>query len=35
MTLDEDVYKDAKAFDPSRYSRGEPHPVAQFGFGRR
>jgi len=35
MTLDETVYKNATVFDPSRYFRGEPHPVAQFGFGRR
>ncbi|KAF8885537.1 cytochrome P450 [Gymnopilus junonius] len=35
MTLDEDVYKNPHIFDPSRYLRGEPHPVGQFGFGRR
>ena len=35
ITLDEDVYKDPHTFDPSRYLRGEPHPVGHFGFGRR
>ncbi|PPQ76379.1 hypothetical protein CVT26_015387 [Gymnopilus dilepis] len=35
MTLDEDVYKDPHTFDPSRYLRGEPRPVGQYGFGRR
>ncbi|KAF8885538.1 cytochrome P450 [Gymnopilus junonius] len=35
ITLDEDVYQEPHAFDPSRYLRGEPHPVGQFGFGRR
>lgn len=35
ITLDEDVYKNPHFFDPSRYLRGEPYSVAQFGFGRR
>jgi len=35
ITLDEDVYKDPHTFDPSRYLRGEPHPIGHFGFGRR
>ncbi|KAF8885567.1 cytochrome P450 [Gymnopilus junonius] len=35
ITLDEDVYRDPHKFDPSRYLRGEPHPVGHFGFGRR
>ncbi|PPR02813.1 hypothetical protein CVT26_009599 [Gymnopilus dilepis] len=35
MTLDEDIYQEPRRFDPSRYLRGEPHPVGQFGFGRR
>jgi len=35
MALDEDIYKDPHTFDPTRYGRGEPKPIAQFGFGRR
>ncbi|KDR72342.1 hypothetical protein GALMADRAFT_769658 [Galerina marginata CBS 339.88] len=35
ITLDEDVYKNPHTFNPSRYLHGEPHPVGQFGFGRR
>ncbi|KAF4615708.1 hypothetical protein D9613_012506 [Agrocybe pediades] len=35
ITLDEAVYEHPHTFDPERYLRGEPHPVAQFGFGRR
>lgn len=29
------TYKNPEAFDPSRFTRGEPYPVANFGFGRR
>lgn len=40
MTLDENIYKDASAFDPTRFlpkpaGRSEPYPVGTFGFGRR
>ncbi|KAF8885565.1 cytochrome P450 [Gymnopilus junonius] len=35
ITLDGDVYKEPRIFDPSRYLRGEPYPVGHFGFGRR
>ncbi|KDR72308.1 hypothetical protein GALMADRAFT_102042 [Galerina marginata CBS 339.88] len=35
ITLDEDIYKNPHTFTPSRYLHGEPHPVGQFGFGRR
>ncbi|KAF8156552.1 cytochrome P450, partial [Crassisporium funariophilum] len=35
ITLDEDVYKNPRVFDPSRYLREEPHPVGAFGYGRR
>lgn len=35
MTHDPRVYRDPDTFDPDRYLRGEPHPVGQWGFGRR
>ncbi|TFK33315.1 cytochrome P450, partial [Crucibulum laeve] len=40
ISLDETVYEDPSAFNPSRYlprplGREEPYPVSQFGFGRR
>ncbi|KAG5642591.1 hypothetical protein DXG03_002515 [Asterophora parasitica] len=40
MTLDEDVYANPRAFNPSRYlpkpeGNSEPHPNGPFGFGRR
>lgn len=35
MALDEDVYSDPHKFDPTRYLRGEPHLISQYGFGRR
>ncbi|KAF8073623.1 cytochrome P450 [Lyophyllum atratum] len=40
MSLDENVYADASAFEPTRFlpsplGRGEPYPVGPFGFGRR
>ncbi|KAF9456731.1 cytochrome P450, partial [Collybia nuda] len=40
MSLNENVYSDPHTFNPSRYlpepmGKGEPYPVAHFGFGRR
>ncbi|KAJ8081660.1 hypothetical protein PM082_007506 [Marasmius tenuissimus] len=40
MSLDEDVYSNPKAFDPSRFlpkpeGKGEPRFVGAWGFGRR
>ncbi|KAF8073626.1 cytochrome P450 [Lyophyllum atratum] len=40
MTLDENVYQNPFAFEPTRFlpsplGRGEPHPIGPFGFGRR
>ncbi|KAF9469506.1 cytochrome P450 [Collybia nuda] len=40
MSLDDKVYSDPLAFNPSRYlpkpvGLGEPRPVAHYGFGRR
>lgn len=40
MTLNEDVYAEPFEFNPDRFlpkpiGRGEPHPSASFGFGRR
>ncbi|KAF8063986.1 cytochrome P450 [Lyophyllum atratum] len=40
MSLDENVYANASAFEPTRFlpsplGRGEPYPVGPFGFGRR
>ncbi|KAH9977451.1 cytochrome P450 [Russula compacta] len=40
MTLDPKVYTDPFKYDPTRYfpkplGRGEPHPAASWGFGRR
>ncbi|KAK1228114.1 hypothetical protein PQX77_008849 [Marasmius sp. AFHP31] len=40
MSIDEDVYSNPEAFDPSRFlpkpeGKGEPHFTAVWGFGRR
>ncbi|CAN8100632.1 unnamed protein product [Discula destructiva] len=35
MCSDPETYTDPETFDPSRYERGEPPPVGNFGFGRR
>jgi cytochrome P450 len=35
MCSNPETYADPDVFDPGRYERGEPHPVGNFGFGRR
>ncbi|KAF9456739.1 cytochrome P450 [Collybia nuda] len=40
MALNENTYSDPHTFNPSRYlskpiGKGEPYPIAHFGFGRR
>ncbi|KAK8024041.1 hypothetical protein PG993_012107 [Apiospora rasikravindrae] len=35
MATDAGTYKNPSVFDPSRYERGEPYPLGNFGFGRR
>ncbi|KAK6839611.1 hypothetical protein PG987_005477 [Apiospora arundinis] len=35
MAMDAGTYKNPLIFDPSRYDRGEPYPLGNFGFGRR
>ena len=35
MATDAGTYKNPHVFDPSRYDRGEPYPLGNFGFGRR